>query len=249
MPTHRWRRGAAGLSAVAVAAGVLAVTAAPAAAHVTVAPEEAAQGSMARVDFRAPTESDTLSTTGLEVHFPEDPPIPSVLTAPVPGWTVDVTTRTLDEPVEGAHGEQITEVVESITWTAENEAAEIRPGEFGEFPVSMGPMPEVDEVFFRALQTYSDDTVVRWIELPAGDDDEPALPAASLRLVEGDGHGHGHGATGDAAADDDQAGESGQAAGADDGSSAGVWLGLGGLLAGLAGLVLGGLAFLRTRAD
>lgn len=247
MSTHRWRRAAVGMASVVVAVGVVTVAAAPAAAHVTVSPDEAAQGSMARVDFRVPTESDTLSTTGLEVHFPEDPPIPSVLTSPVPGWSVEVTTRTLDEPVEGGHGEQITEVVESITWTAESEDAEIRPGEFGEFPVSMGPMPEVDEVFFRALQTYSDDTVVRWIELPAGEDDEPALPAASLRLVEGDGHGHGASGDGDDTADS-AAGESGQAA-EDGGSSAGVWLGLAGLLAGLAGMVLGGLAFLRSRAS
>lgn len=245
-----WRTAVAGAAVSGMIAGALAV-AAPASAHVTVNPSEVSQGGYARVDFRAPTESDTESTTQLEVHFPEDAPVPSASTAPLPGWSVEVTYRTLDEPIEGGHGESITEVVETITWTAENEDAEIQPGQFGEFGVSMGPMPEVDEMYFRALQTYSDESVVRWIELPAEDGEEPESPAPALRLTAGDDHEAG--ANGDdpvdAASGDDSSSEGGTEAASDESgtATAGVWLGLAGLVAGLAGLALGGVAFVRTR--
>lgn len=249
------RVGAAAAASALVAGVLVVMTGSPAAAHVTVHPDEAEQGGFVRVDFRVPTESDTESTTELAVHFPEDPPIPTVLTAPVPGWSAEVERRTLDEPIEGGHGEQITEVVEAVTWTADSEDAQVAPGEFAEFPVSMGPMPEVDEVYFRALQTYSDGEVVRWIELPAADGDEPPLPAAALRLVPGDRSGDGSGpASGDpdAGAGSEPAGaseeETAAGGGEDAGGTAGVWLGLAGLVVGLAALALGGTAFLRTRA-
>ena len=77
---------------------------------------------------------------------------------PVPGWTVAVEKRKLDPPLE-VHGSQITEAVSKITWTATGDAA-VKPGEFQEFPVSMGPLPEVDQLVFKTLQTYSDGNVV-----------------------------------------------------------------------------------------
>ncbi|WP_117209935.1 YcnI family protein [Allorhizocola rhizosphaerae] len=150
-----------------VAAATLAILAiaAPASAHVTVNPREATGGGYARVAFRVPNESDTESTTKLEVHLPENAPLASVSTMPVPGWTVAVSKRKLSQPVDN-HGTQITEVVSVITWTAA-EGAAIKPGEFQEFPVSMGRIPDnVNQLVFKALQTYSDGTVVRWIEEP-----------------------------------------------------------------------------------
>jgi uncharacterized protein YcnI len=223
---------------------MLGLAAAPAAAHVTANTSEANAGSFARVDFRVPNESDTESTTELEVHFPADTPIPSVSVGQVPGWTAEITRRTLDEPMEGGHGESIAEVVEFITWTIDDPDAAIGPGEFLEFPVSMGPLPEADELFFRALQTYSDGAVVRWIELPEGDA-ELAFPAPSIELTAGAGTGEEPAPAGESAGDDPATGDD-QAA-PDTGSSAGVWLGLAGLIAGLAGLAAGGLALLRTR--
>jgi len=223
---------------VAAAAAGLLLVAAPASAHVTVNPREATQGGYARVVFRVPSESDTASTTRVEVHFPEETPLTSVRVQPVPGWTAEITREALDEPIEGGHGTTVTERVASITWTADDEEAALSPEEFGEFPVSMGPLPEVDHLVFPALQTYSDGTVVRWIELPE-EGSEPERPAPVLTLLPPE--------------DEESAAEEPQDDGLtaspvdDGGDSAGVWLGLAGLVAGLAGLVLGGLAFARTR--
>lgn len=236
-------RTVASAALLALGASLLGVltTASAASAHVTVNPREAAQGGYARVAFRVPNESDTASTTKVEVVLPEDAPIASVSLARVPGWTAQVERGAPATPVE-AHGSPVTEVVTKITWTAE-EGAAVGRGEFVEFPVSMGPLPEVDRLIFKSLQTYSDGNIVRWIEEPPADGgEEPANPAPVLNLTPAEGDGHG-GTTADAAAETDTA-----ATHTDEGRDGlAIGLGIAGLVAGLAGLALGGLAFARTR--
>ena len=150
-------RGAAGrtglgLVLAAVVTAVPLVLATPAAAHVSVHAEDAAPGSSARVVFRVPNEGET-PTTALQVQLsPQDaPPVPSATTAAVPGWRVEVEYLTLDQPVQGAHGEEVTQAVATITWTAQDEDAGIQPGQFGEFPVVIGPLPEVAELYFPKI--------------------------------------------------------------------------------------------------
>src|SRR5215469_13812388 len=70
-----------------------------ASAHVTVNPDTASQGGEARIAFRVPDESDTASTTKLDVYLPTDQPVASVLVMPVPGWTSTVTTTKLATPI------------------------------------------------------------------------------------------------------------------------------------------------------
>jgi len=91
--------------AVVMGAVVLGV-ASPAFAHVTVQPSEAEQGGYATVAFQVPNESDDASTVRLEVTFPEDHPITSVRTQPVPGWTVQVDKAPLENPI-GGEGDEI----------------------------------------------------------------------------------------------------------------------------------------------
>jgi uncharacterized protein YcnI len=241
---RRIRRTAATAAAFATGAVLVGVFgfAAPAAAHVTVSPREATQGGYGRVAFRVPTESDTASTTKVEVNFPEDAAVASVSTMPVPGWTVQVERRTVDPPLE-VHGSQVTEAVSKITWTATGDAA-IKPGEFQEFPVSMGPLPEVDRMVFKTLQTYSDDNVVRWIEEPpVGGGEEPDSPAPVLTLTAAtDGESPAASAPATTGPQADPV-----AADDDDGDPLLLGLAVAGLVAGLAGLLLGALALARTR--
>jgi periplasmic copper chaperone A len=237
----RYRRSAAALLLGAVAVAVFGV-AAPASAHVTVSPEEATQGEWARLAFRVPNESDTAATTKLEVVLPEDAPVASVSTMPVAGWTVATEKRKLSTPLD-VEGSQISEAVSKITWTATGGAA-IKPGQFQEFPVSLGPLPKVDRMVFKALQTYSDGNVVRWIEEPpANGGEEPASPAPVLRLVAATASATPSGAPagqpGARADDADDAGE--------DGDGPALALSIVGLVVGLTGLGLGAVAFARTR--
>ncbi|MBQ1045903.1 MULTISPECIES: YcnI family copper-binding membrane protein [unclassified Micromonospora] len=235
----RLRRSAtvAALTLAAVATTVLGL-AGSASAHVTINPAEGEQGGYGRFAFRVPNESDTASTVKVEVNLPENAPVGSVSTLPVPGWTVAVEKRKVDPPIE-VHGSQLTEAVSKLTFTAAPNGG-VKPGEFQEFPVSMGPLPQVDTMVFKVLQTYSDGNVSRWIEEPTPGAEEPENPAPVLKLAAGNAPASPGASAPAAAADDDDD---------DAGSGAAVALGVAGLVAGLAGLVLGGLAFARTRRE
>ncbi|MEV5692573.1 YcnI family protein [Micromonospora globbae] len=238
----RIRRSLAGASALAVGAVATAVLgfAAPASAHVTVNPKDATQGGYSRIAFRVPNESDTASTTKLEVVLPENAPVGSVSTMPVPGWTVAVEKRKVDPPIE-VHGSQITEAVSKLTWTASGDAG-IKPGQFQEFPVSLGPLPQVDRMVFKTLQTYSDGNVSRWIEEPTPGGEEPENPAPVLTLTAASPSASAAPVAADAAPADDDDDEA-------EGNGLATGLGIAGLVAGLGGLVLGGLAYSRTRRE
>jgi uncharacterized protein YcnI len=223
--------------AAAAALGALGL-AAPAAAHVTVNPTEAVQGGYARLAFRVPNESATAQTTKVEVVLPADQPISSVSVMPVPGWTVDVQRRKLDKPVPTGHGGELTEVVSQLTWVATGPDTAVRQGQFVEFPVSVGPLPNVDQLVFKALQTYSDGRIVRWIEEPAPGAAEPEYPAPVLKLKPK--------AAPSAGADRQVAAGTTPVAGSGrDGTATGI--AVAGLVAGLAGLVTGALALHRSR--
>jgi periplasmic copper chaperone A len=177
---NRTLLGRIGVVTAGAAALVLAL-AGSASAHVTVNPNTAAQGAYTKVSFRVPTESDTASTTKLEVNLPTDTPIASVSTKPVVGWSVATVKSKLATPIKSDDGD-ITEAVTRITWTAAK-GAEIKPGEFQEFDVSLGPLPTTaNQIVFKALQTYSDGNIVRWIDEPT-DGTEADHPAPVLKLT------------------------------------------------------------------
>jgi uncharacterized protein YcnI len=130
----------------------------PASAHVTVQPGEAVQGSYTKLTFRVPNESDTAATVKLEVELPAS--IEGARTKPVPGWTATVDGQT-------------------IRW----EGGRVEPGQFQEFDISVGPLPEVDQLVFKAVQTYSDGSEARWIEETVDGEEEPERPAPVLTLT------------------------------------------------------------------
>ncbi len=150
-----------------------------ASAHVTANPGTAQQGSFTKISFRVPNERNTASTSRLEVSLPTEHPIAFVSTRAVPGWTSTVQKTTLSKPVKTADG-QISEVVSKITWTG----GEISPGTFEDFDVSLGPLPtDTDQLVFKALQTYDNGEVVRWIDTAPEGAPEPEHPAPVLTLT------------------------------------------------------------------
>jgi uncharacterized protein YcnI len=169
--------------AASAAAVLVLSTSGPALAHITVNPSQAQQGGFTALVFRVPNERDDASTVSLAVQFPTEHPIPFVSVKPHPGWIYKISRTELPTPVE-AEGAQITEAVSAITWTAAKGSA-IKPGEFDEFAVSVGPLPDAPMLLFPAVQTYSDGEVVRWIEPPSASGEEPELPAPALALVPG----------------------------------------------------------------
>jgi uncharacterized protein YcnI len=194
-----------------------------ASAHVTANPNTAQQGSFTKVSFRVPNERDTASTTQLEITFPTDHPIAFVSTRAVPGWTSGVQKTKLATPIK-AEGGEVSEVVSKITWRG----GKIPPGSFEDFDVSMGPLPtDTDQLVFKALQTYDNGEVVRWIDTPAEGAAEPEHPAPVLKLTPAD-------TTPASAAAGTTTGNAG--------SSMGTWgvvLGIVGIVLGVIGIVLG----------
>ncbi len=193
----------------AAAAACLVLVAAPGWAHVEVSPAEATQGADTTLSFSVPTESDSASTTKVQVFMPEDHPIASVSVRPHPGWHAEIRTAKLATPLSTDDGE-VTEAVTRVTWTPDRPQDALKPGEYDDFDLSVGPLPEVSSLTFKTLQTYSDGTVVRWIDPPAAaGQPEPEHPAPTLTLVP---------ASDDSAAGTD-AGTSGSGSGSGDGKT------------------------------
>jgi uncharacterized protein len=247
MSSSRIRGRAAAVAALAGATVVLAAV--PAFAHVTVQPDSAPKGGYSTVAFKVPCEEDNASTVKLEVALPTDHPIASVSIQPVPGWTAKVTTAKLKTPLKTDDG-TVDSAVTRITWTG----GRIAPGQFQQFPVSLGPLPDdADTLTFKALQTYSNGDVVRWIEIPQAGQPEPQNPAPELKLTAagGDGAAAPTGSPAAAPAADTKGGTA-QAAASGGGSSSDDTaraLGVAGIAVGVIGVGFGVFAGRRRSAD
>jgi uncharacterized protein YcnI len=153
----------------AAAFGALAVPAA-AQAHVTVQPTSAPAGAQTVLAVRVPNERDDASTVKVDVRLP--PGFASASWEAVPGWTVRAVKEKLATPIQTDDG-PIDEQIGEIVWTASSRKDGIAPGEFRDFPLSVViPGKPGQTLTFKALQTYSNGDVVRWIGAP--DADEPA---------------------------------------------------------------------------
>ena len=111
------RRTLARLGATAGTAGLLTLgLAAPASAHVTVTPSDTTAGAYVVLTFSVPHGCDGSPTTGFTIQLPEE--ILSVTPTRNAYYGVSTTMVKLDEPVEDAHGNKITERVGEVTYTS-----------------------------------------------------------------------------------------------------------------------------------
>ncbi|GGX42471.1 hypothetical protein GCM10010341_75550 [Streptomyces noursei] len=217
----------------ALATAGLLTAAGSAFAHVTVHPGSYPKGATdGTLTFRVPNEEDNADTTQVQVFPPTDHPIPSVLVTPEPGWTAHVTTTKLKNPIKTDDG-TINEAVSQITWTK----GSIQPGQYQDFTVAFGQLPDdTDQLAFKALQTYSDGKVVRWIEEPKVGQAEPENPAPVLKLTK----------AADEAAPSASGAPKASASAAGDSTTRG--LGIAGLIAGVLGIGTAAVALYRSRS-
>jgi uncharacterized protein YcnI len=239
-------RGPRGRAGALAAGGALAALALPAVAdaHVTLQPKTDPAGSYAVLDVRVPTERDNASTTKVQVKFP--PGFVSVSYQRVPGWQVDVKMERLARPVRTDDGE-VTAQVSEIDWTATTPAARIAPGQFQDFPISVALPDRPGVLTFKALQTYSNGEVVRWIGPPDADEPAPQVtltPATDSAAAGGASSGTGGTA---ATASDVSNADGSSSSSSDDGGGASTGLAVAGLVAGVLGLLAGGAALLAGR--
>jgi uncharacterized protein YcnI len=173
----RARRGATGLALVAA---LVIRWAAPGSAHVTLHSSEAVQGATdVVISIRVPDEEDNATTTGLEVDFPAATPLIGVYVQPTPGWQFQVITSDLAQPVTTDDG-VVTTYVSKVTWSG----GTVPVGGFQDFAIDVSTMPAIPLLEVKALQTYSNGDIVRWIDdpVPAGQP-QPDHPAPTLALA------------------------------------------------------------------
>lgn len=169
------------LAAVGVVGGVVVAAASPAWAHVDIDPASQPKGATVVFAFRVPNEEDAASTVRLDVQFPTDHPIANVLVQQKPGWTFTTQTQKLAKPIKTDDGTFATAVTQ-VSWVSTG--SPIPPGGFDLFPVFGGPLPKnTSKLTFKAVQTYSNGDVVRWIELPTKGAPPPDHPAPVLPLT------------------------------------------------------------------
>jgi uncharacterized protein YcnI len=153
-----------GFGATLGAAVVL--VAAPALAHNEFEPAEAAPGSIIALKLFVEDEQPSAGTTKVELQFPQ--PLTVVELPTVPGWTAT--------PVGGTVGGTAT----GVTWTGGPAPDDL------ELPLTLGPLPaEAGRLQFKAVQTYDNGEVERWIDEWAQGAPEPEHPGPVLDLKAG----------------------------------------------------------------
>jgi uncharacterized protein len=218
---------------LAAAAAAALIAPAAASAHVTVEPAAAPAGAETVLTLRVPNERDDAATVKVDVRMP--PGFVSAAWESIPGWTVRAVKQKLSKPVQTDDG-PIDEQISEIVWTASSRRAGIQPGEFRDFPLSvLVPGKAGQTLTFKALQTYSNGSVVRWIGAPGSEEPAPQVKLTNASASTGATNaGGGAGSKGQASAP--------PAAAADNDSNGlsivALVLGALGLLAGVAAFVV-----------
>ncbi|MBS1879935.1 MAG: YcnI family protein [Actinobacteria bacterium] len=221
-------------------------------AHVSLHPNEVPAEAYAALEIRVPSESDTANTVKVQVQVPAG--FVEVSPEALPEWEVKVTKTKLAKPIQGDDG-PITEAVREIEWTPSAGAKGIPPGEFESFPISTQiPGKPGETLTFKVLQTYSDGEIARWIGGPESENPAPEIDVTAAGGVlqdvaggevepprQGTAGGAGNGG-------ETGAGEGAPAGGSSSHSdSASKGLGIAAFVVGALGLIVGGVALVRSR--
>ena len=133
--------------------------AAPGVAHVRiVGAVSVAGGTRHDVVFRCPTERDS-PTVGLSIQLPPGIAPDSVRVPEMAGW-------------------HITKVGDVVSW----DGGTIPPQAAETFTIDVLLPRGPRDLPFKAVQTYADGTIVRWIELADSDEPRPPNPAPVLHV-------------------------------------------------------------------
>lgn len=239
------------LGAATAAAGLVVLgIAAPASAHVSVTPSTTAAGGYALLTFSVPHGCDGSATTKVEISIPEG--INAVTPTRNSFYEVDKTTEQLDPAVTDAHGNEITERVSVVTYTA---TTPLTDGYRDALDLSLQlPDAEGETLSFPVIQTCEKGRT-DWTEVPADGQSEDDLeyPAPAFTVTAA-GEGDHHDEAEEEPAESDEVGLTTESAdpatetasASTDSDDGGNGLAIAGLVAGVLGLVAGGAALARS---
>lgn len=151
--------------------GALSLFAGAASAHVTVQPKETSQGKYEMFTVKVPSEKSDVLTSKIEVKIPEEVNITRF--EPKPGWTYETQKDNAGK-------------ITSVIWTSEGEG--LASTEFGQFNMNGKVADEATEIVWKAIQTYSDGSIVEWAG--AENSEYPSsLTVVNPAEASADGHG------------------------------------------------------------
>jgi uncharacterized protein YcnI len=232
---------------VALASAAALALPASAQAHVSLHPNVVPAGANATIDLRVPNEQTSAKTVKVAVQFP--PGFLDVMSGSIPGWSAEVKTEKLATPVKTPDGTVDSQVSE-VVWTADSTAQGLPPAQFLDIPFfTMVPDQAGRSLTFKTVQTYSNGDVSRWIG--AADSDSPA-PTLDVTAAGGALQDIAGSETGPpppsklAAAGGGVSVNATKATVVKTTSGASKGLGIAALIAGVLGVILGGVALARS---
>jgi uncharacterized protein YcnI len=249
------RTGMVAAGAGAICVGLLIAT--PAFAHVGVSEDEIVAGASTSLSFSFGHGCEDSPTNSMKFQVPEG--IVNAVPQVHAGWDIEVEREELAEPVEGAHGGEVTDRPAVITFTA-REGFEVPNGQRDTMTLNFTAPETEGQVFFPVIQgcvAGTNDWIAQW----DGSGAEPDNPAPSVMVVAENGDDeHGHDADGAAGADEvavtettiggagdvspDTDADAEDDGSEDDSSNA---LAIAGVVLGAAGLGVGGTALAKSR--
>jgi len=206
-----------------------------ASAHVTVSVDTTAAGSYALLTFGVPHGCDGSATTEIAIKVPDQ--VRTVTPTVNPNWDVRTVTEALNPPVTDSDGDQITERVDQVVYTAKTPL----PADLRDALVLSMQIPDVSgqTLQFPVVQSCEVGETA-WIEQQQAGGPEPAHPAPSIVVTAAT-------ASAASAASAVPTSTAAVASTATTESGSGNPLAIAGLVAGLLGLVVGGIALARSR--
>jgi uncharacterized protein YcnI len=137
-------------------------------AHVGIDPDTAPKGSSGAFTINVPNESAAASTIKLEFSFPSDTPIQDAVPTLFDEWKADSAYSD-----DGKY-------INTVTLTGGKIEGSKKVG----FTFNLVGLPgDTDQILIKAVQTYDDGEIVRWVDEPLASGEEPEYPAAVLKLT------------------------------------------------------------------
>jgi len=210
--------------------GFSALAAGPALAHVGISPSDGAAGEYTVATLSVPHGCDGSATTEVTIKVPDE--VYAVTPTRNANWDVKKNLVKLAEPIKDAHGNEITERVDTVVYTAK---VPLSDGYRDAFELSFQVPDAAGKTLAFPTVQKCEKGQTDWVELAAEGAEEPEHPAPTFAVTEGSGDGHGA-----------AAGEShGEEAKASDAASKGLaYTGLG---VGVLGLLTGAAALAKGR--
>jgi uncharacterized protein YcnI len=168
------------LAAAASAATLAMLASATAFAHITLETGETLADSYHKTVFRLPHGCEGSPTTGIRIRIPNG--VTSVKPQPKPGWELTINKETLAQPINGPHGNRITEVVTEVSWRG----GPLPDAYYDEFALHLRlPATQSKTTLYFPTVQECEQGVHRWIEIPEAGKSigDYKSPAPALRLL------------------------------------------------------------------